>query len=94
MAEAATMFAALPGVPALPHCSSRTQCSMQWQRRGPLGGGSVGLAFGVGKGRVVALKAVLRRGVCRAAEQNSDGVATSSTLEVRKISDLFLGVTC
>ena len=85
MAEASTLFAVLPGVAAPPRCSSRAQCSMQWQRRLPIGGCSAHRAFGIAKGRVVALRAGPWRGVCRAADQNSEGVATSpKSIEVPK----------
>jgi hypothetical protein len=90
MAEASALFAVLPGVAAPPRCSSRTRCSMQWQRRVSIGSSSVQRTFGVGTGRVVTLRAGLWRGVCRAADQNSDGVATSPTpVEVTKFVDSF-----
>ncbi|KAG0565651.1 hypothetical protein M758_7G004100 [Ceratodon purpureus] len=83
MAEAATLFAALPVVRAPIPSSSRTQCSMQRQRGVRIGGGPVQRVFGVGKGRVVALRPGLWRGICRAADQNSEGAATSpAPLEV------------
>lgn len=90
MAGASTLFAAFAAPPSF---SSRTRCSMH---RHSEGGGSLQRVFGIqGKGQVVALRAGLWRGVCRASDQtSSEGIATSpEPLEVQNPAHFFTSLS-